>query len=302
MVFGCERYLRWESSYMQKIPYHEYVESYENNMTALETLEKINQQTNSLEKYLKGLHLPHFKEKAFLRYYENLKYYTEVLDYNLSVGMWDFGSIAGISTINVNGVLVSASVTREMHDGYPTTQINEPFIEKPMTKTIKLVYSGEGMYSPVINYVYLNDEYYSKHLTTRSQKYLAIRAKQQEDLGGATYYIDGALNVTRLKLIDWIGEFQKFLSKYKGNDYLNSCAKESLKTYVSDFMYSTYNTFDFSTNKLRPEAKAGYETFLEKINKNTKEYEVVKKAYDILKKNNYTESAEFFNYVKSYKQ
>ena len=55
-----------------------------------------------------------------------------------------------------------------------------------------------------------------------------------------------------------------------------------LNLYTSDFISSTYTTFDYINNNLLPEAKKDYEVFLKKVDPKSDEYKAVEKCYSVL--------------------
>lgn len=173
-------------------------------------------------------------------------------------------------------------------------------ITNPEINSIFFNYVGEGYYSSLINYRYLRDAY-SIYLDSDMQKYLDIKCKQVEDLEYKELYSDGYLNANAFKIKDWILDLQDFIKSYP-QFILNKEVKDEIHSYVSMLMWDDKHTFDFETNKITTESYDAYIDFLEHTDKNTTEYKVVKKAFTILKYNNFKMSKTFENFVQKYKE
>lgn len=173
-------------------------------------------------------------------------------------------------------------------------------ITNPEINSIFFNYVGEGYYSSLINYRYLRDAY-SIYLDSDMQKYLDIKCKQVEDLEYNELYSDGYLNANAFKIKDWILDLQDFIKSYP-QFILNKEVKDEIHSYVSMLMWDDKHTFDFETNKITTESYDAYIDFLEHTDKNTTEYKVVKKAFTILKYNNFKMSKTFENFVQKYNE
>ena len=167
-------------------------------------------------------------------------------------------------------------------------------IVQPKTKLVKLVNSGEGFWSAEINYNYLVTEY-SSYLSKDWQEFLEIKQKEFNYKNGNSYYRDGAITVTKNELADWLITETNFLNKYP-QFALKDIMKADLKNYTSDFIEDIYQTFAYDPPQLLNETKLAYEKFLIKADKNTEEYIQVKKWYEILQKDNFTKSLNYYRY------
>lgn len=256
-----------------------------------------------LDKYLSNLHLPQNKDKAFLTYYNKLEASCGLLNF-VNYSQYDF-----MDTISAfNGILnkgnsyeFGSSYKSALHvipimldkSEYPDSvnRIKTLKITKPQTPFIKMSYGGEGYFVAEVNYEYLNKKY-SKYLSPALKDYLAIRQKEEKDMNYHTYYIDGAVGVSRTVLTDWIIAWQNFRKKYP--KFKPDEMDRILNLYTSDFISSTYTTFDYINNNLLPEAKKDYEVFLKKVDPKSDEYKAVEKCYSVLKAHNYKETNEFY--------
>lgn len=299
-------------------------EKFVNNIKSIETLNitdftqlydlltEVSKEGNDLKKYLSELHLKSNKDKAFLAYFKKL--FTTIEIFNEVNEQSYYGLGYYISTANPflnegkpdylghdpKKYIKIIPVMEKAHDKYYGDYdfIKEVKIAKPEVPFLKLLYSGEGVFVAGCNYDYISNTY-SKYLSKAWQNYLTIKQKEEKDLKGGTYYQDGALNPSMKTLINWIIDWRNFLdnnNKFILNDEIN----QALKTYTADFMFNTYQTFDFNEEKLLPQAREAYEEFLKKVNPKTKEYEAVNKCYFSLKTHNFKLNEDFKSCVENY--
>ncbi|MCM1264729.1 MAG: zinc ribbon domain-containing protein [Candidatus Gastranaerophilales bacterium] len=271
-----------------------------------------------LKPYLEAKHLKQNKDKIFLAYYETLLsclnkfneinasnedsnglgYYLEYSNQQLANGKpVSFGYEHGQNEYGRK--MRFTPIMGKAHDEYSGEYmcIKEIKITEPDVPQLKISYSGEGVFEAELNYGYLYNTY-AKYLGSAWKDYLSIKSKEQKDLDSNTYYIDGALNPSMHALTEWIIAWQTFSKKYP--KFMTDKIEKDLRRYTADFMVSTYRTFDYSDDRLIPEAKKSYEAFLKKVNSNTKEYKIVNKCYSLLKLHDYKANDEFYACVSEY--
>lgn len=266
-------------------------------------LTKVSQEETTLNKYLTHTHLKRNKDKAFWNYYNTVKKAADIFT-TINYDTWDITrTISGFNPILRKGArdyfgyefergiqilpLMEKSEWSENGQTIKSLQIT-----KPQVPYIKLSCDGEGYFVAEVNYKYLNSKY-SKYLSPSLRDYLVLKSKEEEVLKNGTYYQDGAVSVSRTVLIDWIIGWQNFRDKYP--KFEPDKIDRTLHRYTSDFIASTYGTFDYADiRSLLPEARKDYEAFLKKVNSNTKEYKAVEKCYSVLKAHNFKDTNEFW--------
>ena len=146
-----------------------------------------------------------------------------------------------------------------------------------------------------INEKYLKERY-SAYLNKSWQDYLFLSTKNRVQTEASS-----GLSEDESTIVNWIVEWQNFLSKYP--DFrLNDEIKAEIKYLTSEIIYHEY-TFEYTDDgSMAKDSQKGYEEFLSKANKNTDEYKVVKACYDELKKNKFKASKEFFRLLYEYSQ
>ncbi len=137
---------------------------------------------------------------------------------------------------------------------------------------------------------YLNKKY-AKYLNKDWQQYLKLAQENREKIWTST-----DLSVSNKVIIDWVISWQRFLMKHPQFP-LNDLVRAELKSLTTNILYHEYA---FDNEKMTSETKIGYEEFLKRVNSTTKEYKIVKKCYNELKKNDYKTSADFYRYLSEY--
>lgn len=255
---------------------------------------------NIMKTYLNGIHLQQNKDKVFQVFLERLS--REVEKYNELMNWFDFYDYYEYEyEILLSGHPITIKRI-ELTPKIKTTEYGETmkiYLTSPKMPLMEYVYIGEGAHQTVIDYRYLNENY-SKLLGKPFKEYLAIKAKEETDLDGGAYYQDAALGVSKKCLVDWILALQNFRKKYPKFVNNNMQIEQDINRYTSDLILDVYQTFDFSNDKMYPECKKAYEEFLNRADKNTSEYKVVKDCYDILKRYDFKSNEEFISVLKSY--
>ena len=257
---------------------------------------------NIMKNYLNEFHLTADKDKVYEAYNENLLKGCEFFDMvnaysdeEHSINFWNPNLTKGYPDSFGSNYKTSIQIVPLMKKSEYSDEdlIDTLKITYPQVPFIDIIYSGEGSFSPDINYKYLYDNY-SKYLTPALRDYIALKVKEKSDLGGITYYDDGAITVSKAKLTEWIIDWQNFRDKYP--NFNPKEIDKILNRYTSDFIVvyenSYFTTFDYDDN-LQPKAKKAYEDFLKKVNPNTQEYKIVSKCYDVLKEHNLKFTNEF---------
>jgi len=262
-----------------------------------DTLSEINNKEKFFKEYISKKHLQKNKDMAFNAFYNmllesasifnevnwNYEYDEQISYFNptLEKGDWDIFGYEIERSIKV--------VPLMKKDEYGE-HIDEVKITSPKVPYIKLVYCGEGLIGAEVDYNYLY-ETYSKYLSAPWSDFLKIKAKEQKDMNGGSYYQDAALTPSMHNLMEWIMAWQDFRQKYP--KFMSDKIEEYLVRYTSDFMSNLYGTFNLLDEKLYPEAQKAYEEFLKKVNPNSKEYKAVDKCYTVLKEHNFKRTNEF---------
>ncbi len=303
LLIGCTSAICYEGYNTQNaILEHEDVQPEHSSLKADMALELINSQEKQLKTFLSSVHLTYDKDKVFLlKYLENLNYYLEV--FNTPKMDTDGNYIDDDSkmfllyevfergeTDYFEGVELTPT-TEEVHDEYGTyTRIKEVRITNPKTPAVKMVYSGEGIFSAVPNYEYLRKEY-ATSLSEPLAEYLRIQQKVQKELNGCDIYLDAYLSARPTSVAEWIIEWQNFEKKYPKFE-LNNKINDDIKMFARALTWHK-GMFGFNDDILDAESRKGYELFLQKADKTTDLYTTVNKCYETLKKYNYKWNEEF---------
>lgn len=271
-----------------------------------------------MKNYISKIHLTKNKDKVFEIYYNNLigicnlfnKLIWREEDAESSITSFNsqlnegnpafFGNV--YSDDEINKTYIRIMPTMKIEPVYNRKIIDTLNITYPQVPFIKMVYAGEGYFESSINYKYLNEKY-SSFLSKSFKDFILLKQEEEKFLDGNAYYIDATVSLSKKQLLDLIISWQKFRENYP--NFKQEDVTKTLKIYTSDFMCGSDNsfgfTFDYLDNRLLPEAKKAYEEFLSSVNPKTKEYNIVKTCYNILKEHNYKATNEFFICVENYK-
>ena len=160
----------------------------------------------------------------------------------------------------------------------------------PKIDSIYMTYIGEGSFWFKVHFEYLKKKY-SLYLSDEMNEYLDIRIKQDIDLNHSPVLSDAYLSVGEDVLLKWILDFQNFMEKYPKFE-LNKEIKKDIRLYTSELVWNK-STFNIQTNRVDSKTQKVYQDYINKADKNTEEYKFVRKAYYILKKNDFKYSDEF---------
>lgn len=269
-----------------------------------------------MKNYISQIHLTNNKDKVFEVYYNNLigicnlfnKLIWREEDVENSISSFNsqlnkgnpafFGNVYGDE---INKTYIRIMPTMKIEPVYKRKLIDTLNITYPQVPFIKMVYAGEGYFESSINYKYLNENY-SSFLSKPLKNFILLKQEEEKFLDGNAYYLDATVSLSKKQLLDLIISWQKFRENYP--NFKPEEVTKTLKKYTSDFMCGSDNsfgfTFDYIDNRLLPEAKKAYEEFLSNVNPKTKEYNIVKTCYNILKEHNYKATNEFFICVENY--
>ena len=150
---------------------------------------------------------------------------------------------------------------------------------------IKFVYSGEGFYSPQVNYQYLYDTY-AKKLDKSMKEYLKLKLSNQQELGPLSYYRDGSINPSPETLGKWITEWSEFLENHP-RFALKEQVQENIQKYTKDFIHYPYFYMYGYDGYLTKDGKKAYEDFLKNANPKYEAYKSINKAYKSLQSVDY---------------
>lgn len=256
---------------------------------------------NIMKSYLKGFHLQKNKDKVFQIFLGRLS--GEIEKYNELMNWFDFYDYYEYELERLqNGHPVTIKRV-ELTPKMKTNEYGESmniYLTSPKMPLMEYVYVGEGAFQTVVDYRYLNENY-SKFLGKPFKEYIAIKAKEETDLNGGAYYQDAALGVPKKCLVEWILALQNLRKKYPKFIDENMQIEQDINTYTSDLIADLYQTFSYETYKMYPECKKAYEDFLNRADKDTPEYKIVKECYEILKKYDFKSNNEFMSALKSYR-
>ncbi len=256
---------------------------------------------NIMKTYLNGIHLQQNKDKIFQMFLGRLS--SEVEKYNDLMNWFDFYDYYEYEYEILQSGHPATIKRIELTPKIKTNEYGETmkiYLTSPKMPLMEYVYIGEGAHQTVIDYRYLSENY-SMLLGKPFKEYLAIKAKEETDLDGGSYYQDAALGVSKKCLVDWIIALQNFRKKYPKFVSDNMQIEQDINTYTSDLISDLYQTFDFGNDKMYPECKKAYEDFLNRADKDTPEYKVVKECYEILKRYDFKSNDEFWSMLKSYR-
>ena len=258
-------------------------------------LKAVAEDEKAMEKYLSQVHLKSSKDKALLYFLEETRKKSIKFDESLALYEYiDENYDAVYNTLNSKKPLKYKNVVFKMGEN------DRIYIDSPKTKIFRIVYDGEGGFYPLPSYKYINEKFSSK-LAPAGKKYISELAKEDEMTGNVGYLSDGAITITKQQIADRLLSWLEFRKKYpeftENSDYL----KKRIDFLTRDLIVDTYQTWDSYEYGVQPslssQAKKAYEYFLDKADKETKEYKVVKDCYEILKSHNYRSSDAFYEKV-----
>ena len=263
-----------------------------------------NLETDILEYLENGSNSDNDKEIIYNLYLNNLLYYASFLDYLRTMSMVNDDSHS----------LDYAAQTFEFNDikyiytriGYANYDIT---IKSPVDtcKSITFANNGEGIDVLQINTAFQYQ--LSEYLDSNWRKYWHNRLEEQQALKGSFSIVsDGSLVLT----LEQMGNFIKLWSdfqKINTNKDLEKDIEDRINRYIYVFLYP--NIYDFenwgrfeadscqvdSDVCIRPLTQAGkleFENLLTNISKDTNAYKILSNSYQILKKNNYKTSEEYY--------
>lgn len=284
VVLFCE-----VNSYKSVITPHETSDPCENTLTMNESLEIVVKQERDLNNYIKGIHFKKNKEKVFVQFLDNLEYYSKVFSY-------DNENKYERANRGINPSYISADNSnlkkgnKEYIDGMEITPVfkgdsppNSPIfpnlkITKPKCPFLKLVYNpwfcnekrdifdysyiaicnGPNYFVVEPNYEYLY-ETYSKYFGTDWNLYFYVKIKQQTDLRYSAFTNGNGgmapIYIGEKEIADWSKSFIDLLNKYPNFTMYDKVVEELLNVNYPEY------------NKL-----------LEKLDKKSKLYDIIKKA------------------------
>lgn len=158
----------------------------------IDVIGAISTDENLMKQYLKGIHFQRNKDKVFQMFLGRLS--GEVEKYNDLMNWFDFyydyeyalERLYNGHPITIKGIeLTPKKVTTEYGESMKIS------LSSPKVPLMEYVYIGEGAHQTEINYRYINENY-SKKLGKPFKEYIAIKAKEQADLNGGSYYQDAA--------------------------------------------------------------------------------------------------------------
>lgn len=271
---------------------HEDIQPEHSFLKANMVLELINSQEKQLKTFLSSVHLTYDKDKVFLKYLENLNYYLKVFNTpKMDTDGNYIDEVPGMFLLyegfeqGKTGYFEDVELTpttKEVHDKFGTYFDIKLKITNPQSPMVKMVYSGEGIFTAVPNYEYLQEKYAS-YLSNDCVDYLRIQHKIQKELGEYDFYIDGVVSAKSTSIAEWIIEWQDFEKKYP-NFKLNNKIDDDIKMFAEALVL---NGFEDNNGFLDAESRKGYELFLQKADKTTELYTTINKCYEALKKHNY---------------
>lgn len=226
------------------------------------------------------------QDLLYITYLKNLEYYTELLGFEFEdffIGFDNYGEFHS----NTGEVSYEIEVTKDL--GFKKGRINGP-----NCPTVKLVYMGEGLITSEIDYEYLNSN--KGKLGKALQDYLGIKFEIQKDLNNGTYIQDSYVVAGMSDLRKWIKLWEDFLQKYP-NFYIKEAINKDIQMYSVHFINSEPMYEYLASKKVSNEVKKEYDLFLKSANTKTISYQIIKKAYDIIKLNNFEYSKDLDLYI-----
>lgn len=280
------RYNVEEITYKSISNIEESAESLSAKSTVKGIINQIIEQEEDLNEYLRENHSIKEKTGVFRLYYKNLQLLVEAFPMELPE-LWEYDtSYKVLRYLNSYGIKFKphfiSNFDREQD------RISYLTFEAPKINSFEIIYVGEGFYGYSINDSYLA-ETYSKYLNKSWEDYINNKKQIYEDLGHNNYFNDGSIIPDGITVARWAIMWQQFLKKYPNFELKDNIITD-IKMYTSDILYRKYFTeYDEKTKKeqLRTDLKEGCEYYLKHANKNTKQYKMIKKDYEIWKNNNF---------------
>lgn len=310
-VFGYFAYQKYSApiEFFGLLKPHAGIDAADSSIDTRAAATKINEGESSLNQYLKEAHSQKNKNKLFGIFFDNIIYYTEVMTYKHNEQMFEncaplvIDDRPGIQTYDCDGLELTFNVKVEYDTDYQGNPYhyslqNDMKITSPETKAVYPAGNGEGGYTFLPDYSYL-DAMYSKYLTPDWQDYLKLKAGEQDDLNNQAMFADGYLNVDLKKVADWIILLNEFNKKYPKFEYAQN-VKKDIHEYTNILLWTEYRTFDPATNKMMAKAKLAYEYFLNKGDEKSEEYQVVKECYEALKAQDYSYNPDFRDIIEKW--
>jgi len=310
-VFGYFAYQKYSApiEFFGLLKPHAGIDAADSGIDTRAAATKINEGEFSLNQYLKEAHSQKNKNKLFGIFFNNIIYYTEVMTYKHNEQMFNncaplvIDDRPGIQTYDCDGLELTFNVKVEYDTDYQGNPYhyslqNDMKITSPETKAVYPAGNGEGGYTFLPDYSYL-DAMYSKYLTPDWQDYLKLKAGEQDDLNNQAMFADGYLNVDLKKVADWIILLNEFNKKYPKFEYAQN-VKKDINDYTNILLWTEYRTFDPATNKMMAKAKLAYEYFLNKGDEKSEEYKVVKECYEALKAQDYSYNPNFRDIIEKW--
>ncbi len=273
---------------------------------------KIKELETDIKKYLKDeRHTKKDKELVYNLYLDNLRYYANFLDfvnpYDSGVN-YDYSSNYYTQTFKVNDIEYVFT-----HFG------NDTFIKYKYPEyycnSIVILHADETEV-PQINPWFQRD--LSLYLNSNWQKYWDNRVQELVELkGSADIFSDGSYTLNMNKIAYFIKLWSNF-QKINTNKDLAEDIENRLDRYIYAFLYPNIYDFEhwgqyedpedctlFSYKCIRQLTNEGETEFIElfiNLDEDTKAYKILSNSYQILKKNNYKTSEEYYkSFVKNLK-
>lgn len=246
------------------------------NMTSKELLNEIIAQDNNFKKCLSQN--KDANEQNFVTFYKNLKILTNVMymkmpeEYGNNHVAPDFNQE---KAFYVNGLQLTPHkfvVNNEYPDYYYK-------VTNPKTDIIKLIPESYSLNKYIeLDYTYIADNY-SKFLSPVFAKYLQLKRNEQVSRNNIRLWDSGLLNsnITKKMAADYLLNLRNIINAnpdFPFGEYII----EDIKIYTDAFIFIGR---DENTNLL----SKSFEYYLKKALKDTYEYEIIEKFYNLYKKN-----------------
>lgn len=145
-----------------------------------------------------------------------------------------------------------------------------------------------------INDNYLYDKY-SKYLSQELQEFLYLSKTNREPFSA-----DGGYNATKEELYNFIKSWREFSIKYP-NFKLKNYVEGEINFFAINFINIFYD-YDDDTLILDDKVKDIFEKYLSETDSEYSEYQIILRAYEILKDYDFKFSDEYYNYVRSFSE